>query len=96
MNWFKRAIIKWAMRGADDDGPKLKMPASLGVKEDHQDNDTVRFHLSPAVGGRILRVTRETHRPTTGFNSESQTYVIPSGEDVGARVAKIINLEVLK
>jgi len=27
---------------------------------------------------------------------DSQTYVIPSGEDVGERVAKIINLELFK
>jgi len=56
-------------------------------------HNRISFELTCAVGGRILNVrryddTRERH--------DHQTYVIPSGEDVGARVAKIINLELIK
>ena len=54
---------------------------------------TIRFELSSAVGGRILNVRRYDDRKDS---HEAQTYVIPSGEDVGARVAKIINLELIK
>lgn len=55
--------------------------------------DRISFELSAAVGGRILNVRRYDERKD---RHDSQTYVIPSGEDVGERVAKIINLELLK
>ena len=54
---------------------------------------TIRFELSSAVGGRILNVRRYDDSKDS---HEAQTYVIPSGEEVGARVAKIINLELIK
>ena len=100
MNWFKRTIIKWALR-SESDSNKLQA-GSVGlaipnsIKESQEDTGTIRFTLTPAVGGRILRVTTETHSHTKGYTSESTTYVIPAGEDVGARVTKIINLEILK
>ena len=61
-----------------------------GSPEGH---DRITFELTAAVGGRILNVRRYDDRKD---RHDNQTYVIPSGEDVGARVAKIINLELLK
>ena len=55
--------------------------------------DRVTFELTSAVGGRILNVRRYDDRKD---RHDATTYVIPSGEDVGARVAKIVNLELLK
>jgi len=55
--------------------------------------DRITFELTSAVGGRILNVRRYDQR---NDRHENQTYVIPSGEDVGARVTKIINLELIK
>ena len=55
--------------------------------------DRITFELTAAVGGRILNVRRYDDRKD---RHDNQTYVIPSGEDVGSRVAKIINLELLK
>lgn len=55
--------------------------------------DRITFELTSAVGGRILNVRRYDDRMDRHNN---QTYVIPSGEDIGARVAKIVNLELLK
>ena len=56
-------------------------------------SDRISFELSSAVGGRILNVRRYDDRKD---RHDSQTYVIPNGEDVGARVAKILNLELIK
>ena len=53
----------------------------------------ITFELSTAVGGKILNVRHYDDRKD---RHESQTYVIPNGEDVGERVAKIINLEMFK
>ena len=55
--------------------------------------DRITFELTSAVGGRILNVRRYDDRKD---RHDHQTYVIPSGEDVGARVSKIINLELIK
>jgi len=55
--------------------------------------DRISFELSTAVGGRILNVRRYDDRKD---RHDSQTYVIPNGEDVGERVAKIVNLELIK
>jgi hypothetical protein len=55
--------------------------------------DRITFELTSAVGGRILNVRRYDEKKD---RHDSQTYVIPSGEDIGARVAKILNLELIK
>lgn len=75
--------------------PELKM-ASLGAQVERgpaEGQDRISFELTAAVGGRILNVRRYDDRKD---RNDTQTYVIPSGEDVGARVAKILNLELLK
>lgn len=53
----------------------------------------ISFELSTAVGGKILNVW---HLDDRKDRHDQQTYVIPNGEDVGERVAKIINLELFK
>lgn len=55
--------------------------------------DRISFDLTTAVGGRILNVRRYDSRTD---RHDSTTYVIPAGEDVGSRVTKIINLELIK
>jgi hypothetical protein len=55
--------------------------------------DRISFELSTAVGGRILNVRRYDDRKD---RHDQQTYVIPNGEDIGQRVARIINLELVK
>ncbi len=53
----------------------------------------ISFELSTAVGGKILNVRHYDERKD---RHETQTYVIPTGEDVGERVAKIVNLELFR
>lgn len=55
--------------------------------------DRISFELSSAVGGKILNVR---HYDPRKDRHEQQTYVIPNGEDIGERVAKIVNLEMFK
>ena len=52
--------------------------------------DRITFELSSAVGGKILNVRKYD---TKTDRHQTQTYVIPTGEDLGERVARIINLE---
>ena len=55
--------------------------------------DRINFELSSAIGGRILNVRRYDTKQDRHNNT---TYVIATGEDVGERVSKILNLELLK
>jgi hypothetical protein len=68
-------------------------PATMVERGRAEGEDRITFELSTAVGGRILNVRRYDDRKD---RHDQQTYVIPNGEDVGARVAKILNLELIK
>lgn len=71
----------------------LSMGTAMVERGRAEGEDRITFDLTSAVGGRILNVRRYDNRKD---QHDSQTYVIPSGEDVGSRVAKIINLELIK
>jgi hypothetical protein len=87
---IKQRFVSWLLKNDDEDdyGP------SLAVESNDIDLDgAVRFDLVSATGGRILQVRRWDRKRDS---HDMVTYVIPSGEDVGQRVAKILNLELLK
>lgn len=97
-NWLRRSLRKFL----ENDYPTLT-PEVSGMKShpDDYDCETIRFTLSPAVGGRILRVTRESRvnaskNSIVGSSTETTTYIIPSSENIGERVSKIVNLETFK
>ena len=71
----------------------LGMGTAMVERGSPEGSDRINFELSTAVGGRILNVRRYDDRKD---RHDNQTYVIPNGEDVGSRVAKIINLELIK
>jgi hypothetical protein len=71
----------------------LQMGTAMVERGSVEGQDRISFELTAAVGGRILNVRRYDDRKD---RHDATTYVIPSGEDVGARVAKILNLELLK
>lgn len=100
MRWLKRLVAKWAREEEWTNSAKVAFAEDSPRRSiDHNESsETIRFNLTPAVGGRILRVNRESNQRglSLGPSETSQLYVIPSGEDVGQRVAKIINIELLK
>lgn len=59
-------------------------------------DDSIYFELIPATGGRVLKVLREEGGRNVDYQRMQTLYVIPSGDDIGQRVSKIINLELLK
>ena len=71
----------------------LQMGTAMVERGSPEGQDRISFELTAAVGGRILNVRRYDDRKD---RHDATTYVIPSGEDVGARVAKILNLELIK
>lgn len=87
-------IFKWLVRkldGAKMDSAVLQKSPTVDLYD--EGDDPIRFELTSAVGGRILRVRRYDRR---NHENDVQTYVIPQGDDVGERVTKILNLELLK
>ena len=102
MSWFDKWLYKktrylWDNSHKFDEGINKMGTAMVGAqaisKGSVEGEDRITFELSSAVGGRILNVRRYDNKTD---RHDSQTYVIPSGEDVGNRVAKILNLELLK
>ena len=71
----------------------LQMGTAMVERSRAEGENRISFELTSAVGGRILNVRHYDDRKD---RHECQTYVIPAGEDVGERVAKIINLEMFK
>lgn len=71
----------------------LQMGTAMVERGRAEGENRISFELTSAVGGRILNVRHYDERKD---RHDCQTYVIPSGEDVGERVAKIINLELFK
>lgn len=71
----------------------LQMGTAMVERGRAEGEDRISFELSSAIGGRILNVRRYDQRKDI---HDTQTYVIPNGEDVGERVAKIVNLELFK
>jgi hypothetical protein len=107
MRWFDKWLYRkirdmWDNRESYEDSQQvnsrnLKMGIGMGTamveRGRPEGEDRISFELSTAVGGRILNVRRYDDRKD---RHDAQTYVIPNGEDVGDRVAKIINLELFK
>ena len=86
---IKQRFVEWLLRNDHEDHYAQDVVESSDIDLE----GAVRFDLVSATGGRILQVRRWDRKRD---NHDMVTYVIPSGEDVGQRVAKILNLELLK
>ena len=73
---------------------KIAIGSAMVVERSRPEGEgRISFELSTAVGGKILNVRHYDERKD---RHEQQTYVIPNSEDVGERVAKIVNLELFR
>ena len=108
MNWFDKWLYKKTRDMWDNREKYERESSNKWLQEKHtmaigmgavvergraEGEGRITFELSTAVGGKILNVRHYDDRKD---RHDSQTYVIPNGEDVGERVAKIINLELFK
>jgi len=106
MKWFDKWVYKQTKKAwenkdryeeAEYASNKVSHMGTLGVAQIERGRPEgerrITFELSTAVGGKILNVRHYDDRKD---RHDQQTYVIPNGEDVGERVAKIINLEMFK
>jgi hypothetical protein len=106
MKWFDKWFVKKCKQAWDNKDQYVeekysnKVMAHMGtigvaqVERGRPEGERrISFELSTAVGGKILNVRQYDDRKD---QHNQQTYVIPNGEDIGERVAKIINLEMFK
>ena len=108
MKWFDRWFYRQAKKAWDNKDNYeeevyankakaqrgLQLGTAMSIEKGRVEGENrISFELSTAVGGKILNVR---HYDMRNDRHESQTYVIPNGEDVGERVAKIVNLEMFK
>jgi hypothetical protein len=85
---------KYETKGWLQDKHNMAIGMSTAVERGRPEGEgRITFELSTAVGGKILNVRHYDERKD---RHDQQTYVIPTGEDIGERVAKIINLEMFK
>ena len=91
--WDNRHKYEETNTGWLQENTKMAIGQAMVERGRAEGEDRITFELSTAVGGRILNVRRYDDRKD---RHDQQTYVIPNGEDVGARVAKILNLELIK
>lgn len=97
MNWLRKRVIAWVREDWDEarrlSGRNSLQPVASG-EEDIDLEDPIRFDLQSVVGGHLLRVRQPYNHKTD--RQPSTTYIIQSGDDIGARIAKIVNMELLK
>jgi hypothetical protein len=95
MNWLRKRVIAW-VREDWDEANRFSARLRPEAVETHDDSldDPIRFELQGVVGGHLLKVRQPYNHKIE--KSPSTTYIIQSGEDIGAKIAKIINLELIK
>ena len=99
MKWLRKKVIAW-VREDWDEANRFSARQNIGdrpvavCEDDIGLEDPIRLELQGVVGGHLLRVRQPYDRKTD--RTPSTTYIIQSGEDIGARIAKIVNLELLK
>lgn len=97
MNWLRKRVIAWVREDWDEanrmSGRNSLQPVA-STEEDIGLEDPIRFDLQSVIGGHLLRVRQPYNHKTD--RQPSTTYIINSGEDIGARIAKIVNMELLK
>jgi hypothetical protein len=99
MNWLRKRVIAWVREDWDESNRMSggyrhgEQPVAIG-DDDVGLEDPIRFDLQSVIGGHLLRVRQPYNHKTD--RQPSTTYIIQSGEDIGARIAKIVSMELLK
>lgn len=93
MDWLRKKIIAWVREDWQNSHDRRE-EISIDVETTIGLEDPIRIELQGVVGGHVFRVRHPYDSKTN--RTPSTTYLIPSGEDIGTKIAKIINLELIK
>ena len=92
-NWLRQKLKNFLY---PEDGPEcVKIDNRLAVTaaDDYNEDNTLRFSVTPARGGIIVSVRNYNRKKDT---SENTVHVIHDDEDVAHRVSEIVSLSLLR
>jgi len=90
-NWLRRKLKNFLY----PDNETELVPSTLSVTsgDDIQEDNTLRFTVTPARGGIIVSVRNYNRKRDT---SENTVHVIHDDEDVAKHVSEIVSLSLLR
>ena len=91
MGFFRRKFMEWSKRAWDDS----RSVAAISRSEiaDVESIPQLNFKIYGALGGHIMEFRRYNQK---NDHWDNQLYVISTDDDIGERVARIVNMEILK
>lgn len=94
MGFFRRKFMEWSKR-AWEDSQSENYSGAIAVKSDSSvDSDPqLNFKIYGATGGHVMEF-RRYDKKTDRY--DNQLYVISTDDDMGERVARIVNMEMMK
>lgn len=94
MGFFRRKFMEWSKRAWEDSKSEI-YAGSIAVKSDNSIDaePQLNFKIFGAMGGHVMEF-RRYDRKTDRY--DNQLYVISTDDDIGERVARIVNMEMMK
>jgi len=104
MNWLKRKLAKWVRQGNEVEETLIENYPSIGkVKKLGQaiysgasntlNSQSITFQVYSATGGSVVEVEYYDDKSDRHYKS---LHIIPSDQDLGDGISKIITIEMLK
>lgn len=97
----KDSVVSSAIAGANFDVQKaiaLSQNIKINSNVPTPNTQCINFQIYPATGGHVVEVsfTDPMQAHINGYGSNKSLHIIPSSEDLGQAISKIITLEMLK
>lgn len=97
MGFFRRKFMEWSKRAWEDSksGSYDNVSYDNVLKSDNSvdSEPQLNFKIYGAMGGHIMEFRRYDRKSD---RNENQLYVITAEDDIGERVARIVNMEMMK
>ena len=94
MGFFRRKFMEWSKRAWDDAHSEQYVTNGSVKANDHIDSDPqLNFKIYSATGGHIMEFRRYDRKID---RYDNQLYVISTDDNMGERVARIVNMEMMK
>ena len=94
MGFFRRKFMEWSKR-AWEDSQSENYSGAIAVKSDSSVDaePQLNFKIYGAMGGHVMEF-RRYDKKTDRY--DNQLYVISTDDDMGERIARIVNMEMMK
>lgn len=97
MKWFDRWFEKKCRESWENSGRNAVKAVDSGIypatRSGIDSESDLSFRIYSATGGHVMEFRRYDRRID---QSQTNLYVIPKEDDIGERVARIVNMEMLK